>query len=157
ELHLQWAPSGKVAWSDVTLSEVAPPPPRKVRLAAVHFRPEGGKTPEGNCRLFVPLIEQAAGERADLIVLPETLTYFGLGRSFVDCAEKIPGPSTDYFGALAKKHNLYIVAGLVERDRHLVYNVAVLIGPDGKVGGKYRKVALPRSEIAGGIAPGSNY
>ena len=51
----------------------------------------------------------------------------------------------------------YLERILGERDRHLVYNVAVLIGPDGKVAGKYRKVALPRSEIAGGVAPGSEY
>ena len=43
----------------------------------------------------------------------------------------------------------------IERDAHLIYNVAVLLAPDGKVAGKYRKVALPRSEIAGGITPGN--
>ena len=47
--------------------------------------------------------------------------------------------------------------GLLERDGHLVYNVAVLIGPDGKVVGKYRKVCLPRGEVDGGVAPGSDY
>jgi len=52
---------------------------------------------------------------------------------------------------------LYIVAGLIERDGHLIYNVAVLLGPDGKLVGKYRKVTLPRTEIAAGIAPGSEY
>ena len=67
------------------------------------------------------------------------------------------GPSSEYFGALAKKHNLYVVAGLVERSGHLLYNVAVLLGPDGKVAGKYRKVCLPRGEIEGGITPGSEY
>ncbi|HJZ54864.1 MAG TPA: carbon-nitrogen hydrolase family protein, partial [Gemmataceae bacterium] len=71
--------------------------------------------------------------------------------------EPIPGPSTEYFGQLAKQHNLYIVPGLLERDGHLVYNVAVLIGPDGNVVGKYRKVCLPRGEVEGGIAPGSDY
>jgi hypothetical protein len=35
--------------------------------------------------------------------------------------------------------------------------VAVLLGPDGKVAGKYRKVALPRAEIEGGLAPGDEY
>jgi predicted amidohydrolase len=39
----------------------------------------------------------------------------------------------------------------------LIYNVAVLIGPDGEVVGSYRKVTLPRSEIDGGITPGSDY
>ena len=157
ELHLQWAPQGKVEWTDISLTQTSAPPQRKVRLATVHYRPKGGKTPMDNCQEFASLIDDAAKQRADLVVLPETLTYFGLGKSYADCAEPVPGPSTGYFGELAKKHNLYIVAGLLERDRHLVYNVAVLIGPDGKVAGKYRKVALPRSEIAGGVAPGSEY
>ena len=69
--------------------------------------------------------------------------------------EPVPGPSTEYFGGLAKKHDLYIVAGLLEREGHLVYNVAVLLGPDGKIVGKYHKVTLPRGEIEGGIMPGA--
>ena len=74
-----------------------------------------------------------------------------------EAAEPIPGPSTEYFGTLAQEHDLYIVVGLYERSAHLVYNVAVLIGPDGKVVGKYRKVCLPREEIAKGLAPGREY
>lgn len=157
ELHLRWTVRSKVEWSNVALTESAPLPERKVRLAAVHYRPQGGKTPMDNCRQFEPLIAEAARQRADLVVLPETLTFVGLGKGYVDLAEAIPGPSTEYFGALAKKHGLYIVAGLLERDKHLVYNVAVLLDPDGKIAGKYRKVSLPRGEIAGGIAPGNEY
>jgi len=157
ELHLRWAPpKGRIEWANIALSETTAPAGRKVRLAAVHFRPSG-KSVAGNREEFAPLIADAAGQKADLVVLGETLTYFGTGKSFADVAEAVPGPSTDYFGTLAKKHNLYIVAGLNERDRHLVYNVAVLIGPDGKVVGKYRKVCLPRGEIAAGIAPGDEY
>jgi len=81
----------------------------------------------------------------------------GTGKSMAESAEPVPGPSTDYFGTLAIKHDLYIVAGLVERQQHLIYNVAVLLGPDGKLVGKYRKVALPRSEIEAGICPGKEY
>jgi predicted amidohydrolase len=156
ELHLRWAPGGAIEWSDVSFAETSPLSPRKVRLAAIHYRPHG-KSPAENREEFAPLIEKAAKKKADLIVLPETLTHYGTRRSYVDCAEPIPGPSTEYFGALAKKHSCYLVAGLLERDRHLVYNVAVLIGPDGKVVGKYRKVCLPRGEVAGGIAPGREY
>ncbi|HEX5272721.1 MAG TPA: carbon-nitrogen hydrolase family protein [Gemmataceae bacterium] len=157
ELHLRWAQGGTVRWSDVTLAEADPPAPRKVRLAAVHFRPQGGKSPAENCRLYEPLIAEAARQKADLVVLGETITYFGLGKSFPEVAEAIPGPSTEYFGGLAKKHDLYIVVGLVERSGHLVYNTAVLMGPDGKMVGKYRKTSLPRGEVEGGICPGSDY
>lgn len=157
ELHLRWATDAKVEWSNVSFAETQPPPTRKVRLATVHYRPQGGKTPLDNAKQFEPFILQAAQQKADLIVLPETLTYYGLGRTYVACAEPIPGPATELFAGLAKQHNLYIVAGLLERDQHLVYNVAVLLGPDGKIAGKYRKVALPRGEIAGGITPGDEY
>lgn len=156
ELHLLWAPGGQVAWGDVSLNEVPAPAGRKVRLAAIHFRP-GGKSPQANREEYAPLIAEAARQMADLVVLGETLTYFGTRQGFADVAEPVPGPSTEYFGELARKHNLYIVAGLNERDRHLVYNVAVLLGPDGKLVGKYRKVCLPRNEIAAGVAPGDDY
>ena len=157
ELHLQWAKNATARWTQVELKPVAAPAPRKVRLAAVHHRPVAGKTPADKREQFASLIAEAAKQKADLVVLPETLTYFGTGLSFNDVAETIPGPSTDYFAALAKKHNLYIVAGLVERDAHLIYNVAVLLDPEGKVAGKYRKVCLPRSEIEKGITPGKEY
>ena len=157
ELHYRWEANGLVAWSDIALEQVDPPKPRIVRLASVHYQPREGKTPADKCRLFAPLIDKAAEQKANIVVLPETLTFYGTGLKMADCAESIPGPSTDYFGQLAKEHDLYIVAGLVERDRHLLYNVAVLIGPDGNVAGKYRKVCLPRSEIEAGIQPGDEY
>ncbi len=68
ELHLQWAPGGRVEWSNVSWTETAAPPSRLVRLATVHLRPDG-RTPEENCRLYAPLIEEAARNHADLVVL----------------------------------------------------------------------------------------
>ncbi|HEX4793491.1 MAG TPA: carbon-nitrogen hydrolase family protein [Humisphaera sp.] len=156
-LHLQWSPSSKVQWANIALEPADPLPPRVARLATVHLQPRNGKTPMGNCQLYAPLIADAAKQGADLVVLGETLTYAFLSSKFHEVAESIPGPSTEYFGKLAKEHNLYIVPGLVEREGHLVYNTAVLIGPDGNVIGKYRKTCLPRSEIDGGIAPGNDY
>lgn len=158
ELHFRWGePKSVVEWSETSLAETAAPKPRVVRLATVHHRPTSGKTPKEKREQFEPLIVEAAKQKVDLICLPETLTYYGTGLMYADCAETIPGPSTDFFGELAKKHDMYIVAGLIERDRHLIYNVAVLLGPDGKVAGKYRKVTLPRGEIEGGVTPGNDY
>jgi predicted amidohydrolase len=157
ELHLQWTTNSEVRWSGVSFAESAAPASRKVRLAAVHFRPKGGKTPMDNCRMYEPLLADAARQKADLAVLGEMVTSVGLGRSIPEIAESIPGPSTEYFGQLAKKHRLHIVVSLNERDRHLVYNAAVLLDPDGKLIGKYRKVCLPRTEIEDGVAPGTDY
>jgi predicted amidohydrolase len=105
-----------VAWSDVSLTAVPAPAPRKVRLATAHLQPREGKNPSDKPPQFAPLIAEAAKQKADLIVLPETLTYYGTGKRMDECAEPVPGPSTEYFGQLAKKHDLHIVAGLIERD-----------------------------------------
>ncbi|MGD0537895.1 MAG: carbon-nitrogen hydrolase family protein [Verrucomicrobiota bacterium] len=158
ELHLRWAPRhSKVEWGQVSFAEASPLPPRLVRLATVHFFPRGGKTPEGNCRLFVPFIEDAARQRADLVVLGETITRAGTGLSFEESAEPVPGPSTTFFGALAKKLDLYIVVPVVEREGHLIYNTAALVGPEGTMIGKYRKAVLPGGEWDNGVQPGSEY
>lgn len=157
ELSFRWAPDATVEWSDVRLTSIADPEPRKARLAAVHYCPAAGSTNAEKCEQFAPLIAKAADQKADLVVLPETLTYYGTSRTYAECAETIPGPSTDYFGKLAAQHNLYLVVGLLERDEHRIFNVAVLIGPDGSVQGKYRKVTLPRGEIDGGVMPGNDF
>ena len=66
ELHLDWAPGGRVEWSEVSFAECAAPEARKVRLAAVHHRP-AGKTAEENRQSYVPLLEEAAGLGASRI------------------------------------------------------------------------------------------
>jgi predicted amidohydrolase len=155
ELELRYAPDARVEWAGITLSETESKQ-RIVRLAAAHFVPRGVKTPQERREAFAPVIEEAAKQRADIVVLPEVLTH-GTGMNFAQSAETVPGPSTEYFGALAKKHNLYIVPGLVERSARNIYNVAVLISPDGSVAGVYRKVCLTGSEIEDGVTPGHEY
>ena len=157
ELHFRWAPKAKAEWASVDFSPCDAPEKRMVKLASVHYRPKGGTTAEENCRQFAPLIAEAAKLDADLVVLPETLTCASNGLRYVDVAESIPGPSTAYFGTLAKEHDLYLVVGLVEREGSIIYNVSVLIGPDGEIVGKYRKVTLPRTEIDMGVFPGETY
>jgi predicted amidohydrolase len=157
ELHSRWAADSTIEWSGLKLERLPDVKPRKVRLGTVHYFPKGGKTPRENCQQFDPFVQQAAEERVDLLVLPEVLTQTGTGLDYIECAEPIPGPSTDYFGKLAAKHRLHLVAGLIEKDEHLMYNTSVLIGPDGKLIGKYRKVCLPRTEIELGFQPGEEF
>lgn len=156
ELHLQWAPKGQVDWSHVELSKTSAPAARPVRLATVHYKPTG-KSPRQNCEEYASLIAEAAQQRADLVVLGETVPAVGIKRQVGDVAEPIPGPTTDYFGQLAAKHQLHIVLSLNEREAHAVYNTAVLLGSDGHLIGKYRKVCLPHGEVEAGVAPGKDY
>ncbi len=156
ELHLQWAPLGRVAWAAIHFTKTTPPPPRKIRLATVHYRPSG-KSPRTNCEEYAPLLAEAAHQKADLVVLGETVHYVGVHKKPHEVAEPIPGPASDYFGQLAKEHRLHIVVSLYERLGKLVYNTAILVGPDGRLIGKYRKVCLPHSEVEAGVTPGDAY
>jgi len=157
EMHGRWAANAKIEYSQPELNPVEAPKPRIVRLAAVHYKPNSAKTAAEKREQYAPFIAEAAAKRADLVVLGETLTYVNAGAMPAETAEPIPGPSTDYFASLAKKHNLYIVAGLFEKDAHKTYNTAVLLTPEGTIGGKYRKVTLPDSEASNGVVPGHEY
>jgi len=159
QLHLRWTDTGKVTWKEVAFKETPPLQPRIVKLAAVHHNLRGVEknTIESNRAYVVPLIEEAAQKGADLVVLGEMVSCKGVTNIFSEVAEPIPGPTTDFYGKVARDNDCYIVVGLPERDGPEVYNVSVMMGPDGKVAGKYRKVTLPREEIQQGISPGYEY
>ena len=156
ELHLQHAPKGRVEWSNITFEKSAAPASRKVRLATVQYIPTG-KSPRQNCEEYAPMIAEAAKQKADLIVLGETVPYVRTKLSPAECAEPIPGPTTEYFGSQAKLNGIHIAVSLYEREGHLVYNTAVLLSSEGKLLGKYRKVCLPHGEVEKGVAPGADY
>jgi predicted amidohydrolase len=103
------------------------------------------------------MIAEAAKQKADLIVLGETVPYVHTKLSPAESAEPIPGPTTEYFSDLAAKLSIHIALSLYEREGHLVYNTAVLLSPEGKLIGKYRKVCLPHGEVEKGVAPGADY
>ncbi len=157
ELHLQWSPQGKAEWrEDVQFQPSKPIAPRRVKLASIHYKPSG-KSPLMNCKEFEPFLEEASKQKVDLVVLGETIPSVNVKRMPHEIAEPIPGTTTEYFGEVADKYDLHIVLSLYEREDHLVYNTAVLIGPDGTLIGKYRKVCLPHGEVEKGVAPGSDY
>lgn len=157
ELRLRWTPRGQVVWRDVQLRESAAPQPRRVKVASINHRPRGTKSAQQNLAQFASLIAEAGAAKADIICLPEGITVCGTRLSYAQAAEAIPGPSTQLLGQCAAKANAYVVAGIYEREGKAVYNTSVLIGRDGKLIGKYRKVCLPREEIDGGITPGTEY
>ena len=93
-------------------------------------------------------IRDLAERGAELVVLQElhNSLYFCQVEDVdnFDLAEPIPGPSTDFFGAVARECNVVIVTSLFERRAPgLYHNTAVVIERDGTIAGKYRKMHIP--------------
>ncbi|HCE45069.1 MAG TPA: acyltransferase [Lentisphaeria bacterium] len=93
-------------------------------------------------------IRKAASKGSKLAILPElhASQYFCQTENpdFFDLAETIPGPSTEYFGKLARKLKIVLVISLFEkRAPGLYHNTAVVIEKTGRIAGKYRKMHIP--------------
>lgn len=93
-------------------------------------------------------IGAAAKEGAQLVVLQElhNTPYFCQVENVdnFDLAEQIPGPSTEFFGELARQHGIVLVISLFERRAPgLYHNTAVVLEKDGTIAGKYRKMHIP--------------
>lgn len=103
---------------------------------------------EFNLQKLAKGIAQAAQRGAELVVLQElhNTPYFCQTENpdLFDLAEPIPGPSTDFFGTLARQFGIVIVTSLFERRAAgLYHNTAVVIEKDGTIAGKYRKMHIP--------------
>lgn len=115
------------------------------------------------------MTREAAGQGAALIVFPEVFVPgYPRGLSFGTCvgsrnadgrrdwarywasAIDVPGAETESWGELAKELGVYLVIGVVERDREYstgtLYNSIVYIGPDGRLSGIHRKLVPTGSE-----------
>ncbi|MBN2410857.1 carbon-nitrogen hydrolase family protein [candidate division KSB1 bacterium] len=156
DLVYRWDAEGTVHFGGTVFEQTAVPEPRTVRLAAVHFRPRNSPSPKNNLEQFAGFITRAANEKADIVCLPEGITMVGTDLDYVSASEPVPGPTTRFLGEIARKHKLYIVAGITEKQGDIVYNTAVLIDRKGELAGRYRKVSLPREEIDGGVTPGDS-
>ncbi len=93
-------------------------------------------------------IADVAAQGAELVVLQElhNSLYFCQVESTdnFDLAEPIPGPSTTFYGEIAKQHGIVLVASLFERRAAgLYHNTAVVFEKDGSIAGTYRKMHIP--------------
>ena len=103
---------------------------------------------EDNIRRLAENIADLAKRGAQLIILQElhNSLYFCQTEdvSKFDLAEPIPGPSTGFFGELARKYGVVIVTSLFEkRAPGLYHNTAVVLEIDGSIAGTYRKMHIP--------------
>ena len=103
---------------------------------------------EANKQKLARNIADVAQQGAQLVILQElhNSLYFCQTENteLFDLAEPIPGPSTDFYGELARKHHIVLVTSLFERRAAgLYHNTAVVFEADGTIAGKYRKMHIP--------------
>ena len=105
-------------------------------------------SPDANLKKTLAAVERAAKSGANIICTQELFRsqYFcqSEDHAHFKLAEKIPGPTTDAFQKIAKKHKSVIIASLFEKRASGVYhNTAAVIDADGSFLGLYRKMHIP--------------
>jgi N-carbamoylputrescine amidase len=119
-------------------------PGQELKLALVQMN--GAGTRDENVGKACALIDRAvAQDKPHLVVLPEFFNtpYVFQYRDYkhMDWAERDDGPTITAMREKARTHGIHLVATIFEEEgAGVYYDTAVLIGPDGAIRGKYRKV-----------------
>lgn len=114
--------------------------PKEFNLAIVQMYVEPGER-EQNLAHAEELIREASDNNADVVLLPEVMDLGWTHPSAKKLAEPIPdGETCRRLCESAKQNNVYLCAGIVERDGDAVYNSAVIIDNHGEVLIKHRKL-----------------
>ncbi|WP_342643758.1 nitrilase family protein [Rhodoligotrophos ferricapiens] len=119
-----------------------------VKVACIQMEPRVGSK-SANVRRTIELIEEAASKGAKLLVLPELCNsgyvFETREEAFAESEEVPNGETSKAWVELASRRGLHIVAGINEREGDLLYNSAVVIGPNGHIG-TFRKLHLWNEE-----------
>jgi predicted amidohydrolase len=116
-----------------------------MELPVALVQTDAGPDPEANVARAAALTDVAAAAGARLVALPEYLQYRGSDEGFRASARPIPGPFTEPFATIARRHGCWILAGSLAEtsaDPARPHNTSVLLGPDGSIRARYRKIHL---------------
>lgn len=113
-----------------------------LRIGMGQLLVEGGE-PDRNLERAALMIAEAAQQKCDVVLLPETLDFAWTHPSALMEAQPIPGRYSDLLCQAAVRHQIYICAGLTERAADgRNYNAAILINQAGEIITKYHKINL---------------
>jgi predicted amidohydrolase len=122
---------------------------REVTIAVAQMKPELGEQEDNLVTMSETISKIASQQKVDLIVFPELITSgYELGVRFTELAQRIPGPTVNLMAQRANEHGVYIAFGMVSKERveSVLYNSAVMVGPDGELLDVYNKVHLRGEE-----------
>ena len=121
-------------------------------LHAAVAQMNSGADKGANIASALALIDRAAAAGARLVVLPEVWAYLGPDEGNRTNAEPIPGPITEHLAKRARRHGISIHGGSileVAPGDPGMYNTAFVIGPDGELIARYRKIHMFDVDLAG--------
>lgn len=115
-------------------------PTMTYKLAMIQMDVQGGN-PEHNLKVAAQRIAEAASQGAKLALLPEAMDFGWCHTSAREGAGPIPGGAS--YKALCKaalENDIYVCAGIIERDRGKLFNAAVIVDNKGELLIKHRKL-----------------
>lgn len=121
----------------------------EITVATAQIQPKLGDTTENLVKIADMIRKVASQQKVDLIVFPELITSGAeLGLRFTEVAQRIPGSVVNAISQRANEFGVHVVFGMVTKERveSVLYNSAVVIGPDGELLDVYHKVHLRGEE-----------
>src|SRR5581483_711917 len=122
---------------------------REITVATVQMKPELGNSENNLVRMSDFVSKIVSQQKVDLIIFPELITCgYELGVRFTELAQRVPGPAINLMAQRAADAGVYIAFGLATKEKveSILYNSAVLVGPEGELLGMYNKIHLRGEE-----------
>jgi predicted amidohydrolase len=122
---------------------------REITVATVQMKPELGHAENNLVKMSDFISTITSQQKVDLIIFPELITSgYELGVQFTELAQRVPGPAINLMAQRAADAGVYIAFGLATKEKveSILYNSAVLVGPEGELLGSYNKTHLRGEE-----------
>ncbi len=122
---------------------------REITVAIVQMKPKMGEPEENLVKMSEMISKIASQQRVDLIVFPELITSGNeLGVRFTEVAQRVPGPTINLIAQRANDYGIYVAFGMATKEKveSVLYNSAVLVGPEGDLVEVYNKIHLRGEE-----------
>ena len=122
---------------------------REITVAIVQMKPKLGEPEENLVKMSDMIAQIASQQKVDLLVFPELITSGNeLGVRFTDIAQRVPGPTINLIAQRANDYGIFVAFGMVTKEKveSVLYNSAILVGPDGDLIEVYNKTHLRGEE-----------
>lgn len=122
---------------------------REITVATVQMKPELGRAENNLVKMSDFISTITSQQKVDLIVFPELITSgYELGVQFTELAQRVPGPAINLMAQRAADAGVFIAFGQATKEKveSILYNSAVLVGPEGELVGHYNKTHLRGEE-----------